>query len=128
MKLKFAHIENFKGVKEAHLDFQPPPEKRTTNLHAIVGDNGSGKTTVMQAIALTLSLATRKTRRMDEFAWYGFLPERIGTMGRTRVELGVEFSPEEVRLNRQLSTCGCAYNRQNGFKPTELRSRDNSRT
>lgn len=102
MKLKHVHIQNFKGVKEVHLDLQPPPEKQTANLHAVIGDNGSGKTTVMQAIALTLSLATRKTRRMDEFAWYGFLPERVGTLGKTRVELGVQFSDEEVALTRRL--------------------------
>jgi predicted ATPase len=102
MKLKFAHIANFKGLKEVHMDFQPPPEKRPVNLHAVVGDNGSGKTTVLQAIALTLSLATRKTRRMEDFGWYGFLPERVGTLGQTRVELGVEFTDQEVKLNTQL--------------------------
>jgi energy-coupling factor transporter ATP-binding protein EcfA2 len=89
-------------VKEVEINFQPLPEKEPVSLHAILGDNGSGKTTVLQAIALTLSLATRKTRRVEEFPWYGFLPERIGTLGRTRVELGVQFSEAEIALNRRL--------------------------
>src|SRR5208283_2593141 len=102
MKLKYANITNFKGVKEVHMDFQPPPEKQPMNMHAIIGDNGSGKTTVLQAIALTLSMATRKTRRMEDFQWYGFLPERIGTLGMTRVELGVQFTEDEITLNKRL--------------------------
>jgi predicted ATPase len=102
MKLKYADIANFKGVKEVHMDFQPPPERQPFDMHAILGDNGSGKTTVLQAIALTLSLATRKTRRIEDFLWYGFMPERIGTLGRTRVELGVQFTEDELELNRRL--------------------------
>lgn len=102
MKLKYAHIANFKGLKDVHINFQPPPNTRPVDMHAIIGDNGSGKTSVLQAIALTLSLATRKTRRMEDFQWYGFLPERIGTLGRTRVELAVQFTDDEVTLNQRL--------------------------
>jgi predicted ATPase len=102
MKLKYAHVTNFKGVKDVHMDFQPPPLKQPVDMHAILGDNGSGKTSILQAIALTLSLATRKTRRMEDFQWYGFMPERIGTLGRTRVEIAVQFTPDEVALNKRL--------------------------
>ena len=84
------------------MDFQPLPEKQPVNMHAIIGDNGSGKTTALQAIALTLSLATRKTRKPEDFQWYGFLPERTGTLGQTRVELGIQFTEEEIVLNNRL--------------------------
>lgn len=102
MKLKYAHIENFKGVRKADLNFVPPNETAPQWLHAVLGDNGAGKTTVLQAIALTLSLATRRTRRIEDFRWHGFIPERLSTLGKTRVELVVEFEDDEVRATHEI--------------------------
>ncbi len=69
---------------------------------ALLGDNGSGKTTILQAIALTLSMATRRTRDMESFNWHGFLPERVPSLGPTCVELDVLFDREEVDLTSRL--------------------------
>jgi energy-coupling factor transporter ATP-binding protein EcfA2 len=69
---------------------------------ALLGDNGSGKTTCLQALALTLSLATRRTREPQSFDWHGFLPERVPSMGPTRVELVVEFHPDEIAATNEL--------------------------
>lgn len=104
MKLEYAHITNFKGVKEVRLDFQPPPEKEPVSLHAIIGDNGSGKTTILQAIAVTLGLATRRVSGVDRFSWYGFVPQRLSTMGKTRVELQVLLDNEEITVTKELFT------------------------
>lgn len=102
MKLGYAQINNFKGVKEAALNFVPPHETEPQWLHAVLGDNGSGKTTVLQAIALTLGLATRRVNALDKFPWYGFIPQRISTMGKTRVELQLWLDEEEVNITRML--------------------------
>jgi hypothetical protein len=67
-----------------------------------LGDNGSGKTSILQAIALTLSMATRRTRNMESFSWHGFLPERVPNLGPTLVELSVAFEPEEIALTSEL--------------------------
>jgi energy-coupling factor transporter ATP-binding protein EcfA2 len=72
------------------------------SLTALIGDNGSGKTTLLQAIALTLSMATRRTPDMASFDWHGFLPERVPSLGPTRVELDVVFDPEEVAVTEEL--------------------------
>lgn len=96
VKLRRARIENFKGVRELSIDFQPEPGAAPRRLTALVGDNGSGKTTVLQAIALVLSLATRRTRRMADLRWHGFLAERLATLGPTRVEVEVLFDPVEI--------------------------------
>lgn len=116
MKLRYAHIENFKGLNEVHIDFFEKDETGTPALHAIVGDNGSGKTTVLQAIALTLSLATKRTFNPLHFAWNGFLPERLGTRGPTRVELGICFDADEISAIQEI------YKVWNGIMASQIES------
>lgn len=101
MRLKHVVIKNFKGVRA--VEFSTDTASRVPRpLTALLGDNGSGKTTILQAIALTLSLATRRTRAMASFNWHGFLPERVPSLGPTFVELLVTFEPEEVALTSDL--------------------------
>ncbi|HYT89896.1 MAG TPA: AAA family ATPase [Gemmataceae bacterium] len=102
MRLKHVHIENFKGLKLLDIPFTSDQATTPRRVTCLIGDNGSGKTTALQAIALTLSLATRRTRHPTDFHWHGFLPERVGSQGPTRVELVVSLDPEEVRLTRDL--------------------------
>jgi energy-coupling factor transporter ATP-binding protein EcfA2 len=99
MKLKHVAIRNFKGVRSVELSTAP---HELRSLTALLGDNGSGKTSILQAIALTLSMATRRTRDMTSFSWHGFLPERISSLGPTFVELVVGFEPEELALTTDL--------------------------
>ena len=101
MKLKHVAVRNFKGVRAVEFPTDASPNALRT-LTALLGDNGSGKTTVLQAIALTLSMATRRTRDMASFRWHGFLPERLPSLGPTFVELVVAFEPEEVALTSEL--------------------------
>lgn len=101
MDVRRVSIENFKGVKALEIDFSTP-SAGSRQLTALLGDNASGKTTVLQAIALTLSLATRRTREPAEFNWHGFLAERVSSLGPTRVELDVALDPAEVRLTTTL--------------------------
>jgi energy-coupling factor transporter ATP-binding protein EcfA2 len=101
MKLKHVVIRNFKGIQQVEFS-TATPSRSARPLTALLGDNGSGKTTILQAIALTLSMATRRTRDMASFNWHGFLPERVPSLGRTFVELDVAFEPEEVSLTSEL--------------------------
>lgn len=101
MKLQEVSIENFKSIEDLTIplmDVDGTPKR----LACLIGDNGSGKTTAMQAIALVLSLATRRTRYIDEFDWHGFLPERIASRGPSRIELQVSLSNDEVSLTQEL--------------------------
>jgi hypothetical protein len=80
MKLKHEVIKNFKGVREVEFPSNAAP-RALRSVTALLGDNGSEKTSVLQAIALTLSMATRRTRDMASFIWHGFLPERVPSLG-----------------------------------------------
>ncbi len=95
MRLTRVDIRNFKGVKEFVCDL-PSKGGIAAPLTILVGDNGSGKTSVLQAIALVLSLATRKTYNPQVLAWDGFMAERTSSLGPTRVELHVEFDSDEI--------------------------------
>ena len=49
-----------------------------------------------------LSLATRRVRHASELDWHGFLSERISTIGPTRIDLEVEFTPIEIKTTQEL--------------------------
>jgi hypothetical protein len=102
MKLSHIHIENFKGIKELDIPLTTEQGGNPRRLTCLIGDNGSGKTTALQAIALTLSLATRRTRYVTDFRWHGFLPERVSSQGETFVELTILLDPEEINLTHAL--------------------------
>lgn len=95
MRIRHLHIENFKGIRELEISFLDA-DGRPRPITALLGDNGSGKTTVLQAIAFTLSLATGKTVSPAHFDWRGFLPERVGSRGLTRVALTIDLGREEA--------------------------------
>ena len=99
MKLRRARIKNFKGIRDLDLDLGDPPRRLT----ALLGENGSGKTTALQAIALVLSRATRQVLEFSDFRWNGFLLERVSSLGPTYVELEVDFDSDEVELTRGLA-------------------------
>lgn len=95
MKLKRVHIKNFKGIKDVEIDFMGPSGPRW--MTALLGDNGSGKTTVLQAIALVLTLATKVRKGIGDFSWPGFLADRLGTLGPVSVSLLLEFHDDEIQ-------------------------------
>jgi len=101
MNIKSVNIRNFKGIREVEFSMEKS-SKTPRQLTALLGDNGSGKTSILQAIALTLSMATRRTRDVASFDWHGFLPERLPSLGPTCVELEIVFDDEEVALTQEL--------------------------
>lgn len=99
MQIAKLKIQNFKGIRDLELSFEDELG-RIRPLSVLIGDNGSGKTTALQAIALVLSLATKRTSEPALLDWPGFLAERVGSGGSTRVELEVAFPYDEVEAVR----------------------------
>lgn len=61
MKIKSIRIENFRSVKEISIDF-------SENLNVLVGINGSGKTTILDALASSLSWLVNRIQRPNASA------------------------------------------------------------
>ena len=76
MQIARVRIQKFKGIDDLDLSFEDDGVIRP--LTVLIGDNGSGKTTVLQAVALVLSLATKQTSEPALLDWPGFKSERTG--------------------------------------------------
>lgn len=100
MRIKHVLIKNFKGVKYCEMDLLD--RGRPRQVTALLGDNASGKTSVLQAIGLVLSMAARKTASPSTFRWHGFLADRMSSIGKTRVELTMEFEQAELKATKDL--------------------------
>jgi len=103
MKLRRCTIENFKkfGPPGIELDFQNKAIEEVADRYLILGDNASGKTTILQGIALTLSLAQRKIHDVQQFTWTGWAADRLFVHGPPVIELEVEFVDDEIVATRE---------------------------
>lgn len=89
MKVESIRIENFKRFKDLEISFKNEILDEVSDRYLILGDNGMGKTTLLQAIALPLTFATGRIRDISDFDWIGFLPSRYWRWGSPRIEMQV---------------------------------------
>ena len=101
MKVAAITLRGFKRFDELHVDVCNQLTGDVAEQFLILGDNGTGKTTLLQAVALCLSLACWRTRRVDEFEWLGWVPGRFQQWGVPFVEIEVRFSAGELRATRE---------------------------
>ncbi|MBP0016932.1 MAG: AAA family ATPase [Cyanobacteria bacterium SBLK] len=103
MKVESIYIENFKRFKNLEISFKNDILDEVSDRYLILGDNGMGKTTLLQAIALPLAFATGRIRDISDFDWVGFLPGRYWRGGSPRIEMQVLFEEEELNATRELA-------------------------
>ena len=123
MKLKKLEINDFRGLKHVELDFCPEDDTPNT-LNCLVGNNGSGKTTVLQAIALVLSTATRKNDDISSLqnpewsslSWKGY--ER-GVSRSTKIKLALELEPDEITAVQEIFEIWTPYYPNNASRLTK---------
>jgi predicted ATPase len=102
MKVESITIQNFKRFENIKVSFKHKTLEEVSNRFLVLGDNGMGKTTLLQAIALPLALATRQIQSVADFDWLGFLPERFWKWGPPQIQLEVSFEDEEIEATREI--------------------------
>ena len=103
MKVKSIDLKYFKRFRDSQFDFTEPETGFAKNLIVLVGMNGSGKSTILQAIAATLGDATGRLKNATELNWPGFNWELTAQGWRLpfEVEIDVEFSKEERKATQE---------------------------
>jgi len=101
MKVARARLQRFKRFADFELDFRNRITGDIANTCLIIGDNGTGKTTVLQAIGLCLSMAASTTKSVREFDWLGWVPGRFERWGKPIIELEIHFSKSEIEATRE---------------------------
>ncbi|MBE9127280.1 MULTISPECIES: AAA family ATPase [unclassified Coleofasciculus] len=101
MKVQSAHLKYFKKFRDSPVfDFTDPETGLARDLIVLVGMNGVGKTSLLQAIAATLGVATGRLQKLPDLEWAGFNYELLGSnWGRfePEVTLKVQFSSPELQ-------------------------------
>lgn len=102
MKVKKLLLKNFKLFHKSELDFCDPETGLAEDLIVLVGQNGSGKSSVLQAIAAMLGAATGRLSNPAELDWPGFdlSLANIAWARPIGIEVNVEFSQDEIRATR----------------------------
>lgn len=102
MKVQKLCLKNFKRFHKRDLDFRDPETGLAEDLVVLVGKNGSGKSSVLQAIAAMLGAATGQLAGPAELDWPGFDLSLVNTAWArpTGVEVNVEFSQDEIEATR----------------------------
>jgi energy-coupling factor transporter ATP-binding protein EcfA2 len=103
MKVQKLQLHYFKRFRNLSLDFRDPETGLAEDLIVLVGHNGSGKSSVLQAIAAMLGAATDRLSSPAELDWPGFdlsLANKAWTIPIS-IEIEIEFSQDEIEATRE---------------------------
>ncbi len=105
MKVQSVQLKYFKKFRTPPVfDFTDSETGLARDLIVLIGMNGAGKTSLLQAIAATLGKATGRLQRLSDLEWAGFNYELLGNnWGRfePEVTLKVQFSSQELQAVRE---------------------------
>jgi len=103
MKVQSVCLKNFKCFRDKLLDFTDPETGKAKDMILLMGMNGSGKTSILQAIAAVLGNATGRLEKISDLDWPGFDSDLVGANSRipTTIEIQTEFSDDEINATQK---------------------------
>ncbi|MFP5272211.1 AAA family ATPase [Coleofasciculus sp.] len=99
MKVQSIELNYFKKFRNSTFNFTDLETGLAQDIIVLIGMNGAGKTSLLQAIAATLGVATGRLQKLDDLDWVGFNHELLANnWGRfePEVTLKVQFSSQEL--------------------------------
>lgn len=126
MKISRIHLRDFKRFESLDIPVVNSVTGDVAERFLILGDNGTGKTTVLQAVALCLSMAGGKTRSVTDFDWTGWVPGRYARWGQPLIEIEVLFADDEIAATQEAARRW--YRSLNGRADRAFVEAGNSRT
>ncbi len=96
MKIKSIHLQGYKRFADKRVDFFDPDTGAVRNLTVLVGKNGSGKSTILQAIASMLGTAVGKIKKPSLLNWPGYDYKQLSRPAGNSVTLSVQFDEDEL--------------------------------
>jgi predicted ATP-dependent endonuclease of OLD family len=103
MKVSRIKLENFKRFEDLEILIRNNLTQDISDQFLILGDNGTGKTTALQAVALCLSMASGKIKDVSGFDWQGWVPGRYEKWGQPVIELDIYFQDEEIQATKEVA-------------------------
>jgi predicted ATPase len=102
MKIRSVYLQRYKQFTDHTIRFIDD-DGMIPDIVLLIGDNGSGKTSILQAIAATLATATQQLDKPGSLKWSGFEENSISAShrGYTKIELDMLFSQDEILATRQ---------------------------
>jgi predicted ATPase len=105
MKVQSVQLKYFKKFRNPPLfNFTNPETGLAQEMIVLIGMNGAGKTSLLQAIAATLGVATHRLQKLSDLEWPGFSYDLVGNnwgQFEPRVTLEVQFSSQELQAVRE---------------------------
>lgn len=101
MKIQSVQLKHFKKFRNPPVfDFTDTETGLARDLIVLIGMNGSGKTSLLQAIAATIGNATGRLQKLSDLKWAGFNYELLGRnwgQFEPEVTIQVQFSSQELQ-------------------------------
>jgi predicted ATPase len=103
MKVQELRLRNYKRFHNKTLNLRDPETGLAEDLIVLVGDNGSGKSSVLQALASMLGAATGQLASPADLDWPGFDLSLANTAWARplHVETDVEFNEDEIAATQE---------------------------